>query len=109
MRCHQILTGAANRGDRTFAVGSVEGVSFSAYAAGCNIVVLSSAFERVQIIPGVCHDNVQIVCLSCSVDSGKIAAAYDNQVIIFEPTPTVSRGGENKAKHVSVCCTSPIS
>ncbi len=29
MKCHQILTGAANRGDRTFAVGSVEGVPFT--------------------------------------------------------------------------------
>ncbi len=29
MKCHQILTGAANRGDGTFGVGSVEGVSFT--------------------------------------------------------------------------------
>jgi len=29
MKCHQILTGAANRGDRTFAVGSVEGIPFT--------------------------------------------------------------------------------
>ena len=61
-----------------------------AYASGCNIVILSSSFERAQIIPGVCHDNIQISCLDCSADTGKIAAAYDDQVIIFEPTPLIS-------------------
>ena len=85
MKCHQILTGAANKGDRTFGVGSVEGIAFTvnyreninvlnnvchliiirlqffqAYAAGCNIVILSSNFDRVQIIPGVCHSDLQI-------------------------------------------------
>lgn len=29
MNCHQILSGACNAGDRCFAVGSVEGVSFT--------------------------------------------------------------------------------
>lgn len=29
MNCHQILSGAANAGDRCFAVGSVEGISFT--------------------------------------------------------------------------------
>ena len=65
-------------------------IHFQAYASGCNIVILSASFERVQIIPGVCHDNIQISCLDCSADTGKIAAAYDDQVIIFEPTPLVS-------------------
>ena len=63
---------------------------FQAYASGCNIVILSPKFERVQIIPGVCHDNIQISCLDCSVDSGKIAAAYANQIIVFEPTPLLA-------------------
>ena len=62
---------------------------FQAYASGCNVVILSPKFERVQIIPGVCHDNIQISCLDCSVDSGKIAAAYANQVVVFEPTPLI--------------------
>ena len=55
-------------------------------------MILSPKFERVQIIPGVCHDNIQISCLDCSVDSGKIAAAYANQIIIFEPTPILPPG-----------------
>ncbi|XP_065223519.1 dmX-like protein 2 isoform X2 [Planococcus citri] len=89
MNCHQILSGACNAGDRCFAVGSVEGVPFTAYAAGCNIVILASTFERVQIIPGAIHNYVRISCVDCSTDTGKIAAAYDNRICIFEPTPLI--------------------
>ncbi|XP_059484944.1 dmX-like protein 2 [Neocloeon triangulifer] len=87
MNRHQVLSGACNAGDHCFAVGSVEGVPFTAYAAGCNIVILASTFERVQIIPGANYNYIRISCIDCSTDTGKIAAAYDNQVIIFEPTP----------------------
>jgi len=59
---------------------------------------LSSSFDRVQIIPGVCHDNVQISCLDCTPDTGKISAAYDDQVIIFEPTPLITKENESKSK-----------
>lgn len=89
MNCHQILSGAANAGDRCFAVGSVEGISFTAYAAGCNIVVLASTFERVQIIPGAIHNYIRVNALDCSTDTGKIAAAYEDKVCIFEPTPLI--------------------
>ncbi|KAK5649288.1 hypothetical protein RI129_000317 [Pyrocoelia pectoralis] len=87
MNLHQIVSGACNAGDKCFAVGSVEGVSFTAYAAGCNIVILASTFERVQIIPGAVHDYIRISSLDCSSDTGKIAAAYDTIVCIYEPTP----------------------
>lgn len=60
-----------------------------AYAAGCNIVILASTFERVQIIPGAVHNYVRISCVDCSTDTGKIAAAYDTQICIFEPTPLI--------------------
>lgn len=89
MNCHQILSGACNGGDRCFAVGSVEGIPFTAYAAGCNIVILASTFERVQIIPGAWHNYIRISCVDCSTDTGKIAAAYENQVCIYEPTPLI--------------------
>jgi hypothetical protein len=36
------------------------GVRLIAYAAGCNITILASTFQRVQIIPGICHNNVQV-------------------------------------------------
>ncbi|XP_044575804.1 dmX-like protein 2 isoform X2 [Cotesia glomerata] len=89
MNRHQILSGACNAGDRCYAVGSVEGISFTAYAAGCNIVILASNFERVQIIPGAVHNYIRISCLDCSTDTGKIAAAYEKQICIFEPTPLI--------------------
>jgi len=91
MKCHQVLTGACNVGDKTFGVGSVEGVSLIAYAAGCNITILANSFERVQIIPGICHNNVQITCVDVSNDTGKIAVAYENKVCVFEPTPLLTR------------------
>ncbi|XP_037874527.1 dmX-like protein 2 isoform X1 [Bombyx mori] len=89
MNCHQVLSGACNSGDQCFAVGSVEGIPFTAYAAGCNIVILASNFERVQIIPGAIHGYVRIGSLDCSTDTGKIAAAYGSEVCIFEPTPLI--------------------
>ncbi|XP_049821296.1 dmX-like protein 2 isoform X4 [Aethina tumida] len=89
MNLHQIVSGACNAGDKCFAVGSVEGVPFTAYAAGCNIVILASTFERVQIIPGAVHDYIRISSVDCSSDTGKIAAAYDNTVCIYEPTPLI--------------------
>ncbi|KAK6643958.1 hypothetical protein RUM43_000223 [Polyplax serrata] len=89
MNRHQVLSGACNSGDRCFAVGSVEGIPFTAYAAGCNIVILASNFERVQIIPGAVHNYVRISCLDSSTDTGKIAAAYEKEVCIFEPTPLI--------------------
>ncbi|XP_039758479.1 dmX-like protein 2 isoform X1 [Pararge aegeria] len=89
MNCHQVLSGACNSGDQCFAVGSVEGIPFTAYAAGCNIVILASNFERVQIIPGAIHGYVRISSLDCSTDTGKIAAAYGAEVCIFEPTPLI--------------------
>ena len=117
MKCHQVLTGACNVGDQTFGVGSVEGVTLAAYAAGCNIIILAKNFDRVQvlpsslkiidfrqidynkiitilsnqIIPGVCHNNIQIGCVDVSNDTGKIATAYENKVKIFEPTPLLNR------------------
>ncbi|XP_076252311.1 rabconnectin-3 alpha isoform X2 [Rhynchophorus ferrugineus] len=89
MNLHQIVSGACNAGDKCFAIGSVEGVPFTAYAAGCNIVILASTFERVQIIPGAVHDYIRISSIDCSSDTGKIAAAYDNTICIYEPTPLI--------------------
>lgn len=60
-------------------------------------MILASTFERVQIIPGAIHNYVRISCVDCSTDTGKIAAAYENQVCIFEPTPLI----HNNSPHVS--------
>ena len=45
------------------------------------------------------HNYIRISCLDCSTDTGKIAAAYENQVCIFEPTPLI----HSTCSHVRVC------
>ncbi|KAB5567511.1 hypothetical protein PHYPO_G00233610 [Pangasianodon hypophthalmus] len=86
MNLHQVLTGAVNPGDNCFSVGSINNVPFTAYASGCDIVILGSDFERLQIIPGAKHGNIQVGCVDCS-QQGQIAASYGNIVCIFEPVP----------------------
>lgn len=50
---------------------------------------MASSFDRVQIIPGATHGCIKISALDCSTDTGKIAAAYEDKICIFEPTPAV--------------------
>ncbi|KAI5611383.1 dmX-like protein 2, partial [Silurus asotus] len=56
-----------------------------AYGSGCDIVILASDFECVQIIPGAQNGNIQVGCVECSHQLGRIAASYGNTVCIFEP------------------------
>ncbi|XP_063104804.1 dmX-like protein 2 isoform X3 [Cavia porcellus] len=85
MHLHQVLTGAVNPGDNCYSVGSVGEIPFTAYGSGCDIVILASDFECVQIIPGAKHGNIQVSCVECSNQQGRIAASYGNAVCIFEP------------------------
>ncbi|XP_006873256.1 PREDICTED: dmX-like protein 1-like [Chrysochloris asiatica] len=85
MNLHQVLTGAVNPGDHCFSVGSVDEQRFTAYASGCDIVILGSDFERLQIIPGAKHGNIQVGCVDCSMQQGKIAASYGKVISVFEP------------------------
>uniref|UniRef100_A0A3B4BG79 RAVE complex protein Rav1 C-terminal domain-containing protein n=1 Tax=Periophthalmus magnuspinnatus TaxID=409849 RepID=A0A3B4BG79_9GOBI len=71
MNLHQVLTGAVNPGDNCFSVGSVNSVPFTAYASGCDVVILGSDFERLQIIPGAKHGNIQVGCVDCSLQGGQ--------------------------------------
>ncbi|NXG45071.1 DMXL1 protein, partial [Psilopogon haemacephalus] len=96
MNLHQVLTGAVNPGDNCFSVGSLHDQPFTAYASGCDIVVLGTDFERLQIIPGAKHGNIQVGCVDCSMQQGKIAASYGKVVSIFEP---VSLLKENSSHH----------
>uniref|UniRef100_A0AAY4EI42 RAVE complex protein Rav1 C-terminal domain-containing protein n=1 Tax=Denticeps clupeoides TaxID=299321 RepID=A0AAY4EI42_9TELE len=88
MHLHQVLTGAVNPGDSCYSVGSVNDVAFTAYGSGCDIVILASDFECVQIIPGAQNGNIQVGCVECSHQLGRIAASYGNTVCIFEPIVT---------------------
>uniref|UniRef100_A0AAR2LWS5 RAVE complex protein Rav1 C-terminal domain-containing protein n=1 Tax=Pygocentrus nattereri TaxID=42514 RepID=A0AAR2LWS5_PYGNA len=71
MHLHQVLTGAVNPGDCCYSVGSVNDVPFTAYGSGCDIVILASDFECVQIIPGAQHGNIQVSCVECSHQLGR--------------------------------------
>uniref|UniRef100_A0A670JBT7 Dmx like 1 n=1 Tax=Podarcis muralis TaxID=64176 RepID=A0A670JBT7_PODMU len=73
MNLHQVLTGAVNPGDNCFSVGNVGGHPFTAYASGCDIVILGTDFERLQIIPGAKHGNIQVGCVDCSMQQGKVS------------------------------------
>ncbi|XP_040277604.1 dmX-like protein 1 [Bufo bufo] len=85
MNLHQVLTGAVNPGDHCFSVGSLQEQPITAYASGCDVVILGSDFERLQVIPGVQHGNVLVGCVDCSMQQGRIAASYNNLICIFEP------------------------
>uniref|UniRef100_A0A8C5MH23 Dmx like 1 n=1 Tax=Leptobrachium leishanense TaxID=445787 RepID=A0A8C5MH23_9ANUR len=72
MNLHQVLTGAVNPGDNCFSVGSHQEQPITAYASGCDIVILGSDFERLQVIPGVQHGNVLVGCIDCSMQQGRV-------------------------------------
>lgn len=55
------------------------------------MVILSSDFQRVQIISGSNHGHVQVTCIDCSSDTGKIASCCGNKVYIYEPVPVFHR------------------
>ncbi|XP_068586300.1 dmX-like protein 2 isoform X1 [Cebidichthys violaceus] len=88
MHLHQVLTGAVNPGDCCYSVGSVNDIPFTAYGSGCDVVILASDFDCVQIIPGAQNGNIQVGCVECSHQLGRIAASYGNTVCIFEPLST---------------------
>lgn len=46
--------------------------SWKAYASGCDVVILGSDFERLQIIPGAKHGNIQVGCVDCSLQGGQV-------------------------------------
>ncbi|KAM5192027.1 dmX-like protein 1 [Mantella aurantiaca] len=85
MNLHQVLTGAVNPGDHCFSVGNLQEQPITAYASGCDVVILGSDFERLQVIPGIQHGNVLVGCVDCSMQQGRIAASYGNDICIFEP------------------------
>ncbi|GMT36366.1 hypothetical protein PFISCL1PPCAC_27663 [Pristionchus fissidentatus] len=93
MTAHQIIAGALNRGEHVYGVGSVDGIQFTACAVGSDLVLLSSNFERVQVIPSPQassdNENRLVTSVTCCNDSGKIAATYGTVIRIFEPTHNI--------------------
>lgn len=91
MNRHQVLTGAANNLDHSVSIGSVENNHFTvslvftsffliifseiflkAYGSGFNLVILSSNFDRVQVISGRKFSNSILKCIECTLDTGKV-------------------------------------
>jgi hypothetical protein len=50
----------------------------------------------VQIIPGGNHGSVQVTCIDCSSDTGKIAACYGSKVHVYEPSPLFHRTSQHR-------------
>ncbi|CAB1319344.1 unnamed protein product [Coregonus sp. 'balchen'] len=98
MNLHQVLTGAVNPGDNCFSVGSINNQPFTAYASGCDVVILGSDFERLQIIPGAKHGNIQVGCVDSSLQGGQVAASYGSIVCVFEPVQLMNQKDRTSAK-----------
>lgn len=95
-----MITGALNRGENVYAIGSVEGTTFIVCAVGADVVILGADFSRVQIIPGCSHQAEQLVSsVSCCQDSGKIAATYGNVIKVFEPTNAAYEKNKQASSH----------
>ena len=93
MNRHQDLTGASNTYEESVSIGSVEHNYFTvtnlisnlnpfglnkvclltqkAYGSGSNLVILSSSFERVQIICNKVSDS-KLKCVDCTFETGKV-------------------------------------
>lgn len=46
---------------------------FQAYGSGCDVVILASNFDCVQIIPGAQNGNIQVGCVECSHQLGRVS------------------------------------
>lgn len=70
-----------------YSVGSIEGVPFTVHTSGSEIAILDGNFKEIQKL--TCPDPISSI--DCSTDVGKIAATYQSQIIIFEPTTQSSQ------------------
>lgn len=66
---------------------------FQAYGSGCDVVILASDFECVQIIPGAQHGNIQVGCVECSHQLGRVSVtAHSDTLIIHSFSQSVYKG-----------------
>lgn len=62
--------------------------SFSqAYGSGCDVVILASDFDCVQIIPGAQNGNIQVGCVECSHQLGRVSVHHTSW-------PTLPKSGD---------------
>ncbi len=74
MNRHQVLTGASNNDDST-AIGSVDNNYFTAYGSGSKLVILSSNFERIQVISSKLTSSY-LRCVECTFETGKVIILF---------------------------------
>lgn len=67
---------------------------FQAYGSGCDVVILASDFECVQIIPGAQNGNIQVGCVECSHQLGRVSVGCT-----LRHTPTCSFHFYVKPRH----------
>lgn len=70
-----------------YSVGVIEGVPFTTCTSGSDIIILASNFTRVQKLS--CPATINSI--DSSTDVGKIAASYGHKLVIFEPSPSVTK------------------
>jgi hypothetical protein len=59
-------------------------ISLQACAVGCDIVVLASDFQRVQVIRNDLLKNAQqVTCIDCCNDTGKVRVLFSFLLLIF--------------------------
>eukprot|EP00118_Oscarella_pearsei_P012894 m.98391 g.98391 ORF g.98391 m.98391 type:complete len:2816 (+) comp36982_c1_seq1:67-8514(+) len=97
MRCHQVLTGAVNRGPCSFASAGEGSEAALIYASGCRVVILNRLLEKVQCIHTLDVSSVCSIvdCVHASKDSRFISASWSGKVYVFEPLESPS---DNKVK-----------
>ena len=76
-------------------------VSLQAYASGCDLVILASNFQRVQIIPGDNHGNIQVGCIDCSSENGKVR----NLEMMFWTGGGGGGGDTDILRQTGMCCS----
>ncbi|XP_065176248.1 dmX-like protein 1 isoform X2 [Sycon ciliatum] len=86
MRCEQVITGAVNNGSCVVTTGQIGELSFIAYASGSAVVILTPELGFIQKIEGesLGFGSQPALCVTSSEDCGRIAAAWGDNVCVFE-------------------------
>lgn len=60
-----------------------------AYGSGCDVVILASDFDCVQIIPGAQNGNIQVGCVECSHQLGRVSVDRPSRPILTKPVDII--------------------
>ena len=73
------------------------------YASGKDVVILDGTLRHLQTILGSSrgYSETAVNCVHCSETTGRIAAVWGNDVVIFQPEPRDEGGEDGGATRVS--------